>query len=131
MHSFCKIGNLFEIRRWFYKKDLFLSNISRSCPFFTYFLVPLHRILRNTYIFMTRKTKLHEIRDYVIIALAMIEGSIGLNIFLLPNHITMGGVGGIASILIGDLASRHLYLIWRSMCSCFSSHSAFWAISSV
>ena len=44
---------------------------------------------------MTRKTKLHEIRDYVIIALAMIEGSIGLNIFLLPNHITMGGVGGI------------------------------------
>jgi uncharacterized membrane-anchored protein YitT (DUF2179 family) len=48
---------------------------------------------------MTRKTKLHEIRDYVIIALAMIEGSIGLNIFLLPNHITMGGVGGIASIL--------------------------------
>lgn len=48
---------------------------------------------------MTRKTKLHEIRDYVIIVLAMIEGSIGLNIFLLPNHITMGGVGGIASIL--------------------------------
>lgn len=80
---------------------------------------------------MTRKTKLHEIRDYVIIALAMIEGSIGLNIFLLPNHITMGGVGGIASILTGDLASRHLYLIWRSMCSCFSSHSAFWAISFV
>jgi len=48
---------------------------------------------------MTRKSKIHEIRDYIIIALAMIEGSIGLNIFLLPNHITMGGVGGIASIL--------------------------------
>ena len=48
---------------------------------------------------MTRKSKIHEIRDYMIIALAMIEGSIGLNIFLLPNHITMGGVGGIASIL--------------------------------
>ena len=48
---------------------------------------------------MTRKSKIHEIRDYFIIALAMIEGSIGLNIFLLPNHITMGGVGGIASIL--------------------------------
>ena len=45
---------------------------------------------------MTRKTKLHEIRDYVIIALAMIEGSIGLNIFLLPNHITMGGVGAVS-----------------------------------
>ena len=48
---------------------------------------------------MTRKSKIHEIRDYMIIAFAMIEGSIGLNIFLLPNHITMGGVGGIASIL--------------------------------
>lgn len=47
---------------------------------------------------MTRKTKMHELRDYIIIGLAMIEGSIGLNLFLLPNHITMGGVGGIASI---------------------------------
>ena len=48
---------------------------------------------------MTRKTKIHEIRDYIVIALAMVIGSIGLNVFLLPNHITMGGVGGIASIL--------------------------------
>lgn len=47
---------------------------------------------------MTRKTKMHELRDYIIIGLAMIEGSLGLNLFLLPNHITMGGVGGIASI---------------------------------
>lgn len=47
---------------------------------------------------MTRKSKLHEIRDYVIIAFAMLIGSVGLNVFLLPNHITMGGVGGIASI---------------------------------
>ncbi len=29
---------------------------------------------------MTRKSKIHEIRDYVIIALAMLIGSIGLNI---------------------------------------------------
>ena len=42
---------------------------------------------------------MHELRDYIIIALAMIEGSIGLNIFLIPNHITMGGVGGISSIV--------------------------------
>lgn len=42
---------------------------------------------------MTRKTKIHEIRDYIVIALAMVIGSIGLNVFLLPNHITMGGVG--------------------------------------
>lgn len=41
---------------------------------------------------------MHELRDYIIIGLAMVEGSIGLNLFLLPNHITMGGVGGIASI---------------------------------
>ncbi len=48
---------------------------------------------------MTTKSKIHEIRDYVLIAVAMIIGSVGLNLFLLPNHITMGGVGGIASIL--------------------------------
>ncbi len=48
---------------------------------------------------MTTKSKIHEIRDYIVIAFAMIIGSIGLNVFLLPNHITMGGVGGIASIL--------------------------------
>lgn len=48
---------------------------------------------------MTRKSKIHEVRDYITIALAMLIGSIGLNVFLLPNHITMGGVGGIASIL--------------------------------
>src|SRR3712207_8167848 len=29
----------------------------------------------------------------------MMMGSVGLGVFLLPNHITMGGVGGIASIL--------------------------------
>ena len=52
---------------------------------------------------MTRKSRIHEIRDYIIIALAMLMGSIGLNIFLLPNHITMGGIGGIASILYWGL----------------------------
>ena len=80
---------------------------------------------------MTRKTKLHEIRDYVIIALAMIEGSIGLNIFLLPNHITMGGVGGIASILYWGFGIPASVSYLALMCSCFSSHSAFWVISSV
>ncbi len=48
---------------------------------------------------MTTKSKIHEVRDYILIAVAMIIGSVGLNLFLLPNHITMGGVGGIASIL--------------------------------
>ena len=55
------------------------------------------------YNFMTRKSKIHEIRDYVIIAFAMLIGSVGLNVFLLPNHITMGGIGGIASILYWGL----------------------------
>ena len=57
---------------------------------------------------MTRKTKMHELRDYIIIGLAMVEGSIGLNLFLLPNHITMGGVGGIASIFCWGFGSAHL-----------------------
>lgn len=52
---------------------------------------------------MTRKSKIHEIRDYFFIAVAMLMGSVGLNIFLLPNHITMGGIGGIASILYWGL----------------------------
>lgn len=67
---------------------------------------------------MTRKTKMHELRDYIIIGLAMIEGSIGLNLFLLPNHITMGGVGGISSIFCWDLAFLPRSLIWRSTYFC-------------
>lgn len=52
---------------------------------------------------MTRKTRLHEIRDYIVIAFAMLIGAVGLNVFLIPNHIPMGGVGGIASILYWGL----------------------------
>ena len=37
--------------------------------------------------------------DMVLITLAMMIGSVGLGIFLLPHHITMGGIGGISSIL--------------------------------
>ena len=40
-----------------------------------------------------------EIQDYLMIALAMIIGSVGWVIFLLPNKITTGGVAGISSIL--------------------------------
>lgn len=39
------------------------------------------------------------IRDYAIIAIAMIMGVIGLNLFLVPNEITMGGTMGIAEIV--------------------------------
>ena len=52
---------------------------------------------------MGRKNKHREWLDYVLIALAMMIGSVGLGVFLLPNHITMGGVGGIASILYWGL----------------------------
>ena len=52
---------------------------------------------------MGRKNKHREWLDYVLIALAMMIGSVGLGVILLPNHITMGGVGGIASILYWGL----------------------------
>lgn len=39
------------------------------------------------------------VRDYAIIAIAMIMGMIGLNLFLVPNEITMGGTMGIAEIV--------------------------------
>ena len=39
------------------------------------------------------------IRDYAIIAIAMIMGVIGLNLFLVPNEITMGGTMGVAEIV--------------------------------
>lgn len=39
------------------------------------------------------------VRDYAIIAIAMIMGVIGLNLFLVPNEITMGGTMGIAEIV--------------------------------
>lgn len=39
------------------------------------------------------------VRDYAIITVAMLIGTLGLNLFLLPNQITMGGIMGIASIV--------------------------------
>lgn len=40
-----------------------------------------------------------EVRDYIMIFIAMMSYCIGWNIFLLPNSITTGGVPGISSIL--------------------------------
>lgn len=42
---------------------------------------------------------LRELRDYVMIFIAMMSYCIGWTIFLLPNDITTGGVAGIASIV--------------------------------
>jgi uncharacterized membrane-anchored protein YitT (DUF2179 family) len=39
------------------------------------------------------------VRDYVMIAIAMLSYCIGWTIFLLPNNITTGGVAGVSSIL--------------------------------
>ena len=39
------------------------------------------------------------VRNYAIIAIAMIMGVIGLNLFLVPNEITMGGTMGVAEIV--------------------------------
>ena len=45
------------------------------------------------------KQLLRELRDYVMITIAMLSYCIGWSVFLLPNNITAGGVPGIASIL--------------------------------
>nr|WP_308570912.1 YitT family protein [uncultured Prevotella sp.] len=42
-------------------------------------------------------------KDILFITIAMIMGSVGLGVFLLPHHITMGGIGGISSILYWGL----------------------------
>jgi uncharacterized membrane-anchored protein YitT (DUF2179 family) len=48
---------------------------------------------------LSKKQTINEIRDYVMIGIAMVSYSIGWNIFLLPNSIATGGVPGIASVL--------------------------------
>lgn len=47
-----------------------------------------------------KKNKFRVVRDYIIICLAMIAGSLGWCAFLLPHHITIGGVAGIASVVL-------------------------------
>ena len=42
---------------------------------------------------------LRQLRDYGIITIAMMLGVVGLNLFLLPNEITTGGIMGVASIV--------------------------------
>lgn len=45
------------------------------------------------------KSLYRTIRDYAIITVAILIGVLGLNLFLLPNQITMGGLMGISSII--------------------------------
>ena len=48
---------------------------------------------------VSKATFLTELRDYVMIFIAMMSYCIGWTIFLLPNDITTGGVPGISSII--------------------------------
>ena len=50
-----------------------------------------------------KKNKLRVVRDYIIITAAMIVGSLGWCAFLLPHHITIGGVAGLSSIALWAL----------------------------
>ena len=50
-----------------------------------------------------KRRSLSELQDYLMIALAMLLGSIGWGVFLLPNNITTGGLPGISSILYWGL----------------------------
>ena len=55
---------------------------------------------------LDRKSLFKEVRDYVMITIAMLSYCIGWTVFLLPNNITTGGVPGIASIVFWVRAFR-------------------------
>lgn len=42
---------------------------------------------------------LRQLRDYCVLTIAMILGAVGVDLFLLPNEITTGGIIGVASIV--------------------------------
>lgn len=48
---------------------------------------------------LSKRNIMTELKDYLMIALGMLCYSIGWCVFLLPNHITTGGVPGVASIV--------------------------------
>ena len=45
----------------------------------------------------------NEVKDYLMITIAMLSYCIGWSVFLLPNNITTGGVPGISSLLFWGL----------------------------
>ncbi|MGI6242397.1 MAG: YitT family protein [Prevotella sp.] len=63
------------------------------------------------------KTFYRSIHDYFIITLAMLIGVVGLNLFLLPNEITMGGIVGIASIIYWgtDIPVQDSYFVLNAL----------------
>ena len=59
-----------------------------------------------------RKNKFRDVREFLMIALAMLIGSFGWCAFLLPHHITIGGIAGIASVIQWglDIPVQYTYL---------------------
>ena len=60
-----------------------------------------------------RKSKFRDVSEFFMIALAMVIGSFGWCAFLLPHHITIGGIAGIASVIHWgfDIPVQYTYLI--------------------
>lgn len=60
-----------------------------------------------------RKSKFRDVFEFLMIALAMVIGSFGWCAFLLPHHITIGGIAGISSVIQWgfDIPVQYTYLI--------------------
>lgn len=60
-----------------------------------------------------RKSKFRDVFEFLMIALAMVIGSFSWCAFLLPHHITIGGIAGIASVIQWgfDIPVQYTYLI--------------------
>ena len=60
-----------------------------------------------------RKSRFRDVFEFLMIALAMVIGSFGWCAFLLPHHITIGGIAGIASVIQWgfDIPVQYTYLI--------------------
>ena len=60
-----------------------------------------------------RKNNFREVREFLMIALAMLIGSFGWCAFLLPHHITIGGIAGIASVIQwgANIPVQYTYLV--------------------
>lgn len=64
-----------------------------------------------------KRNKLRIVRDYIIITAAMIAGSLGWCAFLLPHHITIGGVAGISSLMLWglDIPVQYSYFVMNAL----------------
>ncbi len=63
------------------------------------------------------KSFFRNLRDGVIITIAMLMGAVGLNLFLLPHEITTGGITGIASIVFWGtgIKVQHTYFFLNAL----------------